>query len=89
LTCRDDAFRNTGILPRELLADVASDPFHGRVSQEPDWFIEPLLTPKAMSSILRLPMPSVQSLPIKSVRVAGEVRYRQSVVRAYLLEQEA
>jgi hypothetical protein len=89
LTRADDAFRNAGILPPEVLADVASDPFHGRVNQEPDWFIEPLLTPQELSSILRLPMPSIRSLPIKSVRIAGEVRYRQSVVRAYLIEQEA
>jgi hypothetical protein len=84
----DDAFRNAGILPPELLADIASDPFHGRANKEPDWFIEPLLTPKELSSILRLPMASIRSLPIKSVRIAGETRYRQSVVRAYLIEQE-
>jgi hypothetical protein len=84
----DDAFRNAGILPPEVLTDFASDPFHGRANQEPDWFIEPLLTPKELSSILRLPMPSVRSLPIKSVRIAGEIRYRQSVVRAFLIEQE-
>jgi hypothetical protein len=84
----DDAFRNAGILPPEVLADFASDPFHGRANQEPDWFIEPLLTPKELSSILRLPMPSIRNLPIKSVRIAGETRYRQSVVRAYLIEQE-
>jgi len=84
----DDAFRNAGILPPEVLANFASDPFHGRVNQEPDWFIEPLLTPKELSSILRLPMPSIRSLPIKSVRIAGETRYRQSIVRAYLIEQE-
>jgi hypothetical protein len=81
----DDAFRNAGILPPELLADFTSDPFHERVNQESDWFIEPLLTPKELSSILRLPMPSILGLPINSVRIAGEVRYRQSVVRAYLI----
>jgi hypothetical protein len=85
----DDAFRNAGVLPPEILADVASDPFHERANQEPDWFIEPLLTPKELSSILRLPLPSIRSLPIKSVRIAGEERYRQSVVRAYLIEQES
>lgn len=84
----DAAFRNAGILPPEVLADIASDPFHGRANQEPDWFIEPLLTPKELSSILRLPMASIRSLPIKSVCIAGETRYRQSVVRAYLIEQE-
>lgn len=89
LTRADDAFRNAGVLPPEVLADVASDPFHGRANQEPDWFIEPLLTPKELSLILRLPSPSVRSLPIKSIVIAGEVRYRQSVVRAYLVEQEA
>lgn len=84
----DDAFRNAGILPQEVLADIAADPFHGRANQEPDWFIEPLLTPKELSSILRLPLASIRSLPIKSVRITGEVRYRQSVVRAYLVDQE-
>jgi hypothetical protein len=85
----DEAFRHAGILPPEVVAEVAADPIHGQVSQEPDWFIEPLLTPKELSSILRLPLPSIRSLPIKSVRIAGEVRYRQSIVRAYLIEQEA
>jgi hypothetical protein len=84
----DDAFRAAGVLPPEVLADIASDPFHGKPEQEPDWFIEPLLTPKELSSILRLPPASVRSLGITSVRIAGEVRYRQSVVRAYLIEQE-
>jgi hypothetical protein len=85
----DEAFRQAGILPPAVVAEVESDPIHGPVNQEPDWFIEPLLTPKELSSILRLPLPSIRSLPIKSVRIAGEVRYRQSVVRAYLIEQEA
>lgn len=71
-----------------MLAEVASDPFHSRPKQEPDWFIEPLLTEKELSSILRLPLASVRALGLKSVRVAGEERYRQSVVRAYLIEQE-
>lgn len=88
LTRASDAFRNAGILPPELLADVASDPFNERPKQEPDWFIEPLLTAKELASILRLPLPSVRALPIKSVRIAGEERYRQSVVRGYLVEQE-
>jgi hypothetical protein len=29
----DDAFRNAGVLPLEILADVASDPFHGRANR--------------------------------------------------------
>jgi hypothetical protein len=85
----DDAFRAAGVLPPEVLADVAEDPFHSRPAQEPDWFIEPLLTFKELSSILRLPAASVRALGIKSVQIAGEVRYRQSVVRAYLIEQES
>ena len=89
LTRADDAFRSAGILPPEVLTDVASDPFHRRPKQEPDWFIEPLLTAKELSSILRLPLASVRSLGIKSVRISGEVRYRQSLVRAYLIEHES
>ena len=85
----DEAFRSAGVLPPEVLAEVASDPFHKRPDQEPDWFIEPMLTPKELASILRLPQASLRSLHIKSVRIAGEERYRQSVVRAYLVEQEA
>lgn len=84
----DNAFRAAGILPPELLAEVASDPFHARPKPEPDWFIEPLLTLKELSSILRLPAASIRSLDIASVRIAGEVRYRQSAVRAYLAEHE-
>lgn len=85
----DDAFRNAGVLPPEILAEIAADPFHGPLKQEPDWFIEPLLTPKELSSILRLPLAAVRGLPITTVRIAGEERFRQSVVRAYLIEQEA
>ena len=85
----DEAFKNAGVMPPEVLADIASDPFHGRANQEPDWFIEPLLTTNELASILRLPLASVRALPIKTVRIAGEERYRQSVVRAYLIEQEA
>jgi hypothetical protein len=84
----DDAFRVAGILPPEILNDVASDPFHPRSNQEPDWFIEPLLTAKELSSILRMPLAIVRGLGIKTVRIAGEERFRQSAVRAYLIEQE-
>lgn len=85
----DDAFRAAGVLPPEVLVDVASDPFHHRPNQEPDWFIEPMLTIKELSSILRLPVTVVRGLGIKSVTIAGETRFRQSAVRAYLVEQEA
>jgi len=85
----DHAFRPAGVLPPEVLADVAEDPFHSKPAQEPDWFIESLLTSRELSSILRLPAASVRALGIKSVQIAGETRYRQSVVRAYLIEQES
>jgi hypothetical protein len=88
LTRADEAFRSAGILPPEVLTELASDAFHQRPRQEPDWFIEPLLTSKEVAAILRLPNASVRSLGMKSVRVAGELRYRQSVVRAYLIEHE-
>jgi hypothetical protein len=84
----DDAFRVAGFLLPEVLEDIASDPFHPRSNQEPDWFIEPLLTAKELSSILRMPVPVVRGLGIKTVRIAGEERFRQSAVRAYLIEQE-
>lgn len=84
----DDSFRAAGILPPEVLAEIASDPFHQRPKPEPDWFIEPLLTAKEVASILRLPIQSVRGLGIKSVRIAGEERFRQSILRAYLIEQE-
>lgn len=84
----DDSFRAAGILPPEVLAEISSDPFHQRPKSEPDWFIEPLLTGKEVASILRLPIQSIRGLGITSVRIAGEERFRQSVVRAYLIEQE-
>lgn len=84
-----DAFCAAGVLPPEVLADVAEDPFNARPTQEPDWFVEPLLTLKELASIFRLPSASVRALGIKSVQIAGEVRFRQSVVRAYLIEQES
>jgi len=61
----DEGFRNAGALPPEVLANLAADPFHDRPNQEPDWFIEPLLTPKELASILRLPLPSVRALPVQ------------------------
>jgi broad specificity phosphatase PhoE len=76
-----------GQVPLELLKELEPDPVYGRVEERNDWYIEPLLTPQELASILRLSQRSVQGLQLRSVNVGGETRYRQSDVRRYLAAQ--
>ena len=75
-------------LPPSLRSELAPDPVHGRYEQRSDWFIEPLLTVTELASILRLSKARVRRLPIPSIELAGERRYRQSQVRRYLEREE-
>jgi predicted NBD/HSP70 family sugar kinase len=83
-----DALSRAGSLPASVLATLEPDPVYGRVDHHSDWFIEPLLTSDELASILRISKRTVASLPITSLLISGERRYRQSEVRRFLTEQE-
>jgi hypothetical protein len=82
------ALARAGTLPAALLAEIDPDPVHGRPDRESDWFVEPLLTVAEVASILRLSRSAVVRLPIPSLMIAGERRYRQSELRRYLAREE-
>lgn len=89
LSRADDTITQAGALPAALMAQAAADPRHGQVEQEQHWFVEPLLTLSEVASILRVTPRSVQRLGLRVIRIAGEERYQQSVIREYLRQQEA
>jgi hypothetical protein len=74
-----------GSLPASVLATVEPDPVYGRPEHDAGWFIEPLLTVDEVASILRISRAGVARLPIRSVSIVGERRYRQSEIRRYLV----
>ena len=75
-------------LPPELRLQIDPDPVYGERQQRSDWFIEPLLTPTEVASVLRVSTAAAARLPIRWVSIAGERRYRQSEVRRYLEREE-
>jgi hypothetical protein len=77
-----------GDVPPILLSEMESDPVYGKAEQRSDWFIEPLLTPAEVASILRISTAAVARLRIRWISLAGERRYRQSEVRQYLTREE-
>jgi hypothetical protein len=77
-----------GSVPAALLMEAEPDAVYGRADSRTDWYIEPLLTPTEVASILRVSRTAVTHLGIPSVRVAGETRYRQSEIRRYLTSHE-
>jgi hypothetical protein len=89
LTRAEETVTKAGVLPPELRAELAGDPRYGLPEQRADWFIEPLLTDREVASLLRLSTRAVRRLPIRSIILAGEIRYRQSEIRAYLQKQES
>lgn len=82
------ALASAGSVPAMLLADVEPDRVYGHPEHDSHWFIEPLLTADELSSILRVSRSMAKHLPIPSITIAGERRFRQSVVRRYLADQE-
>lgn len=78
-----------GDLPAELRSRMEVDPVYGAAEHRSDWFIEPLLTVAELASVLRVSPANVRRLPIPSITVSGEQRYRQSAVREYLRDQES
>lgn len=85
----DEVLTQAGALPAALMAQVASDPTYSRPSPQEHWFVEPLLTIVEVASILRVSTRVVRRLGLREIRVGGEERYLQSVIREYLREQEA
>jgi len=85
----DEVLTQAGALPAALMAQAAADPAYGRVAPEEHWFVEPLLTIVEVASILRVSTRTVRRLGLRTIRVGGEERYQQSVIREYLRVQEA
>lgn len=85
----DETLTQAGALPPALRAEMPSDSQYGRPEERQDWFIEPLLTIQEVASVLRLSTRAVRRLPIRTIVLAGEVRYRQSEIRSYLQKQES
>lgn len=84
----DATLVQAGALPAELKMEMGSDPAYGRAERAEDWFIEPLLTEREVASVLRLSTRAVRRLPIRTIVLGGETRYRQSAVRQFLNEKE-
>ena len=85
----DEVLTQAGALPAALMAQVAADPAYGRAHQHDHWFVEPLLTIVEVASILRVSTRAVRRLGLRVVRVGGEERYLQSIIREYLREQQS
>ena len=77
-----------GSVPAALLMEVQPDPIYGRSESQTDWYIEPLLTPTEVASILRISRSAVARLGVPSVDIAGERLYRQSELRRYVASHE-
>lgn len=84
----DQALAQAGALPPMLRAEMATDLRYGRPEEKSDWFIEPLLTVAEVASLFRLSTRAVRRLDIRTLTLEGEVRYRQSEIRAYLQKHE-
>jgi hypothetical protein len=85
----DQTLALAGVLPAALQSHMASDPQYGPLEERSDWYIEPLLTMREVASVLRLSTRAVRRLPIRTILVAGEMRYRQSEIRHFLQKQES
>ena len=83
-----ETLARSGDIPAALLASVEPDPVHGRIREQDDWFIEPLLTTDELASVLRVSKAVAAHLPIRSLMISGEKRFRQSEVRDYLMKHE-
>ena len=88
LSKADDTLAQASALPAALMAQASADPRHGQVDQENHWFVEPLLTLTEVASILRVTPRTVQRLGLRTIRISGEDRFQQSVIREYLRQLE-
>jgi hypothetical protein len=89
LSRADETLTQAGVLPAELRAELRPDSVYGASEDRSDWFVEPLLTDREVASILRLSTRAVRRLPLRSIIVGGETRYRQSEIREFLRKQES
>jgi hypothetical protein len=89
LTRADATLTQAGALPPQLRMELRGDPQFGQPPEREDWFIEPLLTEREVASVLRVSTRAVRRLPLRSVSIAGEQRYRQSELRHYLSRLES
>ena len=78
-----------GSVPAALLMQIEPDPVYGTGEPRTDWYIEPLLTPNEVASILRVSRSAVARLGIPTVQLDGERRYRQSELRRFLSSRES
>jgi hypothetical protein len=85
----DDTITQAGVLPLELRAELRPDLTYGASEERTDWFVEPLLTEQEVASILRLTTRAIRRLPLRSILISGETRYRQSEIREFLRKQES
>jgi hypothetical protein len=53
-----------------------------------DWHVEPLLPTKQVAELLGVSTRRVRALPIRSIDVGGDVRYRRAELRRFLTSQE-
>lgn len=88
LTRAGEKLSTSKTLPAELRRRLDPDPVYGDPDQRTDWFIEPLLTPAEVATILRVSTAAVSRLPIRWISLAGDRRYRQSEIRRYLESAE-
>lgn len=89
LTRADQALAQAGALAPALRAEMPTDAQYARPEERSDWFVEPLLTPAEVASILRLSTRAVRRLSLRMILLAGETRYRQSEIRAFMQKQES
>ncbi|WP_310569590.1 hypothetical protein [Gemmatimonas sp.] len=82
-TARFEVESAAGLAPL-LRVELPPDGSYGRPTPRDDWFIEPLLTVAEVASVLRITTRSVRGLPLESVMIGSESRYRRSVVRNYI-----
>lgn len=80
----DGALTQAGALAPELMRQIHRDPVYGRPVQPDHWFVEPLLTIAEVAQMLRVSTRAVRRLVLGTIRVGGDERYQQSVLREYL-----
>jgi len=84
----DEVMTQAGALPATLMAQLAPDPQYGRADPQDHWFVEPLFTIVEVASIIRVSTCAVRRLGLRVVRIGGEERYQQSVLREFLRDQQ-
>jgi hypothetical protein len=71
-----------GILARQRV------PLRPTDFEQGDWHVEPLLTTKQVSQLLSVSTRRVRALPLRSIEVGGQTRFRRSELRRFLTSSE-